>query len=153
MGMPSIFQFQQGTESRAQPNTDSSPLLGRFRAVPDTSGRRRSRGYSGNGLFGTFSASRLGGVVFGVGSEDGSDEEGEGDGFGEGTKVRSVRRWVRRWRTKMRDLWLEPKQVPVRRAVDRWWSRWFVLAFLPAALVSAYSEDLRMGEGGWRTIC
>ncbi|KAJ4146531.1 hypothetical protein NW754_001996 [Fusarium falciforme] len=31
--MPSFFQFTQGSESRVRPN-DSTPLLGRFRAVP-----------------------------------------------------------------------------------------------------------------------
>jgi hypothetical protein len=36
----------------------------------------------------------------------------------------------------MRDLWLEPKQAVVTKAVERWWNRWFVLAVLPAALVS-----------------
>ena len=34
--MPSFFQFTQGTESRFRPN-DTSPLLGRFRAVPPRS--------------------------------------------------------------------------------------------------------------------
>jgi hypothetical protein len=141
--MPSFFQFQTGTESRVRPNTDSSPLLGRFRAVPDTSGRRRSRGYSGSGLFGTFSAARIGyGVVFGGGSED-SDNEDE-DGEGEGGLNGVLRRWAR----KGRDLWLEPKQVAVRRAVDRWWSRWAMLVLLPAALVSAL-QGWRRGHGRW----
>jgi hypothetical protein len=130
--MPSFFQFQQGTESRARLNTDNSPLLGRFRAVPDTSGgRRRSRGYSGNGIFGTFSAARIGEAVFGVGSEDGSEVEGEEDE----SNLR-LSRWARRWGRKARYLWLEPKQAAVRRTVDKWWSRWFVLAVVPAAFVS-----------------
>lgn len=133
--MPSFFQFQQGTESRARLNTDSSPLLGRFRAVPDTSaGRRRSRGYSGNGIFGTFSAARIGEVVFGNGSEDGSEDEGE-----EGEGDSRVTRVLKRWRRKARDLWLEPKQAAVRRTVDIWWSRWAVLAVMPAALVSTFT--------------
>ena len=128
--MPSFFQFQTGTESRIRPNTDSSPLLGRFRAVPDTSGRRRSRGYSESGLFGTFSARRIGyGVVFGGGSEDSDDEDEDGEGGLKGV--------LKKWARKGRDLWFEPKQVAVRKAVDRWWSRWAVLALLPAALVSA----------------
>ena len=137
--MPSFFQFQQGTESRARLNTDSSPLLGRFRAVPDTSGgRRRSRGYSGNGIFGTFRAARIGyEAVFGGGSEDGESEEGEDGHNGV----------VRRWGRKLRDLWLEPKQAAVRRTVDRWWSRWVVIAVLPAALVSA---SMICETGRWR---
>jgi hypothetical protein len=95
-------------------------LLGRFRAVPDT--RRRSR--SGSGLFGTFNASRLRQDLFGPESENGDGESEDGE------------RGLRGWGTRMRDLWLEPKQVAVRRAVDRWWSRWAMLVVLPAALVS-----------------
>jgi hypothetical protein len=127
--MPSFFQFQQGTESRVRLNTDSSPLLGRFRAVPDTSGRRRSRAYSGNGLFGTFNSARIGyEVVFGAGSEDeDSGDEEEHNGV------------LRRWGRKARDLWLEPKQAAVKRTVDRWWSRWVVLAVMPAALVGVWN--------------
>lgn len=35
--MPTFFSFEQGTESRSRlPATDTSPLLGRFRAVPRT---------------------------------------------------------------------------------------------------------------------
>jgi hypothetical protein len=140
--MPSFFQFQQGTESRARLNTDSSPLLGRFRAVPDTSaGRRRSRGYSGSGIFGTFSAARIGEVVFGNASEDGSETEGEVDEGGS-----RVGRVLKRWRRKARDLWLEPKQADVRRTVDIWWSRWAVLAVMPAGLVS--SSAFRIGKMG-----
>jgi hypothetical protein len=142
--MPSFFQFQQGTESRVRLNTDSSPLLGRFRAVPDTSaGRRRSRGYSGNGIFGTFSAARIGyEVVFGGGSEDGSDEDPEGEDEG-GLRLSRV---LRRWRRKARDLWLEPKQAAVRRTVDTWWSRWVVLAVLPAALASVSTSSHDLGK-------
>jgi hypothetical protein len=128
--MPSFFQFQQGTESRARLNTDNSPLLGRFRAVPETSSERRRS--NGNGIFGTFSAARIGEAVFGAGSDDGSEEEAENDEAG--FRVRTV---VRKWGRKTRDLWLKPKQADVRKTVGVWWSRWVVLAVLPAVLVSA----------------
>jgi hypothetical protein len=129
--MPSFFNFQTGDSSRAP--TDSSPLLGRFRAVPDAQrraqrnslsllgawdGRRRSLG-RGLGFYGgTFA--RLGGG----GDGEGEDEDGERENVVVG------------WGRWMRDLWIEPKQQAVARAVERWWVRWVVLAVLPAALVS-----------------
>jgi len=48
----------------------------------------------------------------------------------------------------MRDLWIEPKQQAVTRAVERWWVRWVVLAVLPAALVSeALGKGDRISDG------
>lgn len=126
--MPSFFTFQQGNDPRGATN-DSSPLLGRFRAVPDAQRHsRRSRGNSllpslGGGLgFGTAYHS-----VFGHGGEDDSDE-GDSDDEGEGV--------IRRLARTSKDLWLEPKQAAVGRVVDKWWTRWAVLAVMPAALVS-----------------
>jgi len=115
--MPSFFDFQVGDSSRAPNNNDSSPLLGRFRAVPQRGsvGRRRSFGRGLGLAYGT-----VFGVLDGEDSEDG-DEEG----------VLSWKRWVK-------DLWMEPKQGAVARAVNRWWSRWTVLVVLPAALVSLF---------------
>jgi hypothetical protein len=121
--MPSFFNFQQG--SRENYATDSSPLLGRFRAVPDAQriGRRNSQR---NSLFGSFAASRRFGYasVFG-----GGDDSDEGDLL-ENEDIGALRRFTRT----QRDLWLEPKQAAVGKLVDKWWSRWAVLVILPAAL-------------------
>jgi hypothetical protein len=121
--MPSFFNFQQG--SRENYATDSSPLLGRFRAVPDAQriGRRNSQR---NSLFGSFAASRGFGYasVFG-----GGDDSDEGDLL-ENEDIGALRRFTRT----QRDLWLEPKQAAVGKLVDKWWSRWAVLVILPAAL-------------------
>ncbi len=122
--MPSFFDFQQGSE---RPTTDSSPLLGRFRAVPDAQrlGRRSSHR---NSLLGSFTAGRGFGYGGVFGNGNGSDE---GDLL-ENEDMGSLSRWGRT----QRDLWLEPKQAAVGKLVDKWWSRWAVLVFLPAALVS-----------------
>jgi hypothetical protein len=126
--MPSFFTFQQGSESRGAlfGGNDSSPLLGRFRAVPNANAPRRHR----NSLLGTF----RGGYGTVIGNSSGSSLAGEDerrecgdDGDGLGLMERAGRA--------LRDLWLEPKQAAVGRAVDRWWSRWWVLVGLPAVLV------------------
>jgi hypothetical protein len=121
--MPSFFNFQVGDSSRAPNPNDSSPLLGRFRAVPQRNsviGRRTS---IGRGL-GLAYGSVFGGLDGGEDSEDGEDE-----GVGGGAGWTAWRRWGR-------DLWMEPKQAAVAKAVNRWYSRWAVLVVLPAALVS-----------------
>jgi hypothetical protein len=138
--MPSFFDFQQGNEGRG-PTNDSSPLLGRFRAVPDAP--RRSHRNS-VGLLGGFpfarSLERGYGSVFGsLGGEDGSDDDVDGEDIGA----------MRRWGRTQRDLWLEPKQAAVARIVNRWWSRWAVLVILPAALVSCgLIPEVKHGEKG-----
>ncbi|EKD18185.1 uncharacterized protein L3040_007645 [Drepanopeziza brunnea f. sp. 'multigermtubi'] len=128
--MPSFFAFQQGTESRA-PASESSPLLGRFRAVPDA--QRQARRSSSHGLLGNFTGRNFGGrysLVFGNADSDDSDE---GSLLG-GEDMGALKRWART----QRDLWLEPKQAVVAKVVDKWWTRWTVLAILPAALAVAW---------------
>jgi hypothetical protein len=121
--MPSFFTFQQGADSRG-PSHDSSPLLGRFRAVP-RSHRNSLLSFSptGRGLgigYGSLFANRDGD------GDDTDNDDGEGEDLG----------LLSRLGTTMRDLWVEPKQAVVARTVRRWWVRWFVLAVLPALLVS-----------------
>lgn len=116
--MPSFFTFQQGSEAH---HADSTPLLGRFRAVPDT-----NRSVQRNSILGLDS---LG--VFGVWDDEGEDCD-EGDEEDEGGKVA---RWWRRRRRALRDTWLEPKSGAVGRVVERWVTRWMVLAVFPALLV------------------
>lgn len=118
-GMPSFFDFQQGNETRG-PATDSSPLLGRFRAVPDAQ-RHGNRSHR-NSLLGLWTGRGSGVFNTDEDGEDLSDTEDMGR--------------LRRWGRIQRDLWLEPRQAVVARLVDKWWSRWTLLAVLPAALVS-----------------
>ncbi|KAH8800954.1 hypothetical protein F5882DRAFT_318110 [Hyaloscypha sp. PMI_1271] len=122
--MPSFFNFQQGSEARGGLGTESSPLLGRFRAVPDAQRIGRRNSYRST-LFGSFAGRGFGySRVFGDG-----DESDEGDLL-ENEDMGTLRRWGRA----QRDLWLEPKQAAVGKLVDKWWTRWAVLVILPAAL-------------------
>ncbi|TAQ87382.1 hypothetical protein B7494_g4295 [Chlorociboria aeruginascens] len=116
--MPSFFNFQQGLESRG-PNNDTSPLLGRFRAVPDVQ-RNRNR----SSLFNSLTPR---GYIQSFGDFEGSETDAD-----------DAQGLLRRWGSKFRDLWLEPKQYAVARTVDSWWSRWSVLVVLPAGLAVAW---------------
>lgn len=137
--MPSFFQFTQGTESRVRPN-DSSPLLGRFRAVPPRPefGVRRN---SQLGLLSDRLAAGRGSVHVGygailaasLGDSDSEDECIRRDGRLEVPETLTVWEWL--WQKWVIDLWVEPRQSAVKKVVDRWWSRYGLLVFLPAILV------------------
>ena len=130
--MPTFFSFQQGTESRARPSADASPLLGRFRAVPGQ-GRRGSLLGKRDSLL----ASLGGSVGYGYGTlfrTRSQETEYEGAAAGEGGGVEEG--WLTGLGRRINDVWIEPKQGAVRRVVDRWWMRWGVLFVLPAAIVS-----------------
>ncbi|KAL2756738.1 hypothetical protein ACRALDRAFT_2134775 [Sodiomyces alcalophilus JCM 7366] len=145
--MPPFFQFTQGTESRARPASDASPLLGRFRAVPPPHlNRRPSAGALGffssalgngrgsvHGGYGALLASELNdhATWTALAGAFGHDDDDEDDASG--GRSRRGRTWRRLW-CKTVDLWFEPRQAAVKRAVDAWWSRYFVLVILPAAL-------------------
>ncbi len=117
--MPTIFSFQQGSESRARQN-EESPLLGRFRAVPADEGRIRRRS-SARGWFSSFRSGSWKYATVNV-SDDSDDEEN-------GLQERS--RFGR-----LRKLLLVPEQSSVREAVEHWWGRWLLLYILPALIVS-----------------
>lgn len=145
--MPSFFNFQQGNENRG-PTHDSSPLLGRFRAVPDAQ-RHGSRSHR-NSLLGTWTGRGSGwgyGTVLGADDDDSDILENEDMGR------------LKRWGRTQRDLWLEPKQAVVARLVDKWWSRWALLAVLPAALVCykcykrLHTLCRRRSKGNGLTVC
>lgn len=129
--MPSFFQFTQGNESRTRFTSDSSPLLGRFRAVPqdsDVSGRRRR-----SSTLGLFSNNR-GSVHVGYGallSAAGLDNHDNG---ADRVDLEDLSLWQRTWR-RIVDVWVEPKQSAVKKVVDVWWSRYGCLVLMPAALV------------------
>ncbi|KAF1736842.1 uncharacterized protein CRV24_002453 [Beauveria bassiana] len=136
--MASFFQFTQGSESRVQP-ADSSPLLGRFRAVPPRPefGLRRN---SQLGLLSDSLAAGRGSVHVGygaliaahLGDSDSEDECIRRDGRLELRENTTV--WDRLWQKGVIDLWVEPRQSAVKKVVDRWWSRYGLLVLMPAIL-------------------
>ncbi len=129
--MPDFFAFTQGTETNR--TSDASPLLGRFRAVPQ---RRNSHG-AGAG------AGWRGSVHVGYGAllarelEDEADQDSSGreDDSSDDVGDAGARRFLRRRMRRLRHLWVSPKSGAVKRAVDRWWNRWLLLVVLPAMLV------------------
>lgn len=121
--MPSFFAFQQGSDPHGATN-DSSPLLGRFRAVPDTQ-RLGGRDHT-NSLLPRFRRSY--GSLFGSANRDVNESDGESSDEEDGV--------INQWARTSRDLWLEPKQIAVAKVVDKWWSRWAALIVMPALLVS-----------------
>lgn len=158
--MPSFFSFQQGSENvqNIRYGTETSPLLGRFRAVPrpsdlDRSSSRRPRSTSQLGLlsagwrssvhvgYGALIAAELEAAEDEEGDDGDDEDEGEGesesDVFSPGrTRPSRFARRIRRVAKRINDTWVNPKAGAVRRTVDLWWSRWGVLVVLPAALVS-----------------
>ncbi|KAI6783350.1 uncharacterized protein J7T54_004377 [Emericellopsis cladophorae] len=134
--MPSFFQFTQGTESRVRVNnSDSSPLLGRYRAVlPQQRGPRRK-----TSQLGLLANSGSGSVHVGYGallvsdSDDDDDEDGDDGDIEDGLKA-----WQRWWQRWIVDLWVNPRQAAVRRVVGQWYMRYGFLVFLPAALTVAW---------------
>lgn len=143
--MPTFFSFEQGSESRSRfPATDASPLLGRFRAVPNNTGpQQQSRRRGSLGLLSRASwrnSVHIGhgyGALLAAGLEDPSssgDSDDDDDLMVDETEARLVRWLRRRWRRAVEDIWITPKQAAVRRIASSWWRRWLVLVVLPAAL-------------------
>lgn len=140
--MPSFFQFTQGTESRVRPN-DSSPLLGRFRAVPPRPDFRIRRN-SQLGLLADSIAAGRGSVHVGygaliaatLGDSDSEEECIRRDGRLDIAEHATA--WDRAWQRWVIDLWVEPRQSAVKKVVDRWWSRYGLLVFMPATLVCLF---------------
>ena len=136
--MASVFQFTQGSESRVRPN-DSSPLLGRFRAVPPRPGlsQRRSSnlgvGLLSDRLLG--SEGGRGSVHVGYGALVAAQIAGVDDDYDQDDYDDAPSRLWRGW---VMDLWVNPQQGPVKKMVDRWWSRYGLLVFVPAVLAVAW---------------
>ncbi|KAH6900328.1 hypothetical protein B0T10DRAFT_24697 [Thelonectria olida] len=140
--MPTFFQFTQGTESHLRPN-DTTPLLGRFRAVPprpDAGLRRPNQTVPGLALFSGSLGDGRGSVHVGYGgaalaaslvhhapSTTSSDELED-----------ELTRWERLWQRWVLDIWVEPRQSAVKRVVDKWWSRYGFLVLMPALLAVAW---------------
>ncbi|KAK5631637.1 hypothetical protein RRF57_007351 [Xylaria bambusicola] len=168
--MPEFFPFIPGTETNAASSRlhgadSTSPLLGRFRAVPPRATPSSSRSIFSSRWQSSASANQLsipgrGSVHIGYGaliaaglddddedsvgdwsSDDDDDEDSIVGGSGGHSKAyqmaRTWRRTARKTKRNVEDLWVAPKQSAVRRVVETWWSRWGLLVFLPAVLVSA----------------
>ncbi|KAH8899253.1 hypothetical protein GQ53DRAFT_634446 [Thozetella sp. PMI_491] len=148
--MPSFFSFQQGSESsqHVRYHTESSPLLGRFRAVPrpDQQSPRRMRS---SGHLGLLSAGGRGSVHVGYGAlvaaeleaeeADASDEDAADEAFYEDEGRLALLAWrLRRLGQRIEDTWVTPRATSVKRVVDAWWSRWTVLVVFPASMAVAW---------------
>ncbi|EEY21266.1 conserved hypothetical protein [Verticillium alfalfae VaMs.102] len=135
--MPSFFPFTPGQESRARFQPESSPLLGRFRAVPPSTARRPSHGALGllsSALGNGRGSVHVGyGAVLAAGLDDDDDDDDDVQAALDNAHNEGRGWWRRLWR-KTVDVWIEPKQGAVRRVVDVWWSRYGVLVVLPAVL-------------------
>ncbi|EGZ78346.1 hypothetical protein NEUTE2DRAFT_102200 [Neurospora tetrasperma FGSC 2509] len=160
--LPNFFSFEQGSESaQGRYQNESTPLLGRFRAMPGGPGRRRES----DDQTGLLSAGWRGSVHVGYGAlmaaataEDGEyhdnssedEDDSEGDGisdygfFGAGALYgttltrRVMMKKLNRARRRFYYTWVQPKASEIRRVVEHWWSRWFVLVVLPAVLAVAW---------------
>ncbi|KID72664.1 hypothetical protein MBR_08066, partial [Metarhizium brunneum ARSEF 3297] len=137
--MPSFFQFTQGTESRVRPN-DTSPLLGRFRAVPPRPGQTQRRS-SQLGLLSDRTSGLSdgrGSVHVGYGALVAAQLAGEADDDAaiddDDDYDDDLSMWQKVWQRWIMDLWVNPRQTAVKRTVDRWWSRYGLLVVLPTAL-------------------
>lgn len=142
--MPTFFSFEQGNETQTRHPNDTSPLLGRYRAVPrHPDGRGNRRGSLGlqtheswrGSVHVGYGATAL--LATGLGLEDtGDDTDGDDDDYDDFDHDRRKRlvAWCnKRWKG-INDLWITPTQGAVRRLTSVWYSRWFVLVVLPAAL-------------------
>jgi hypothetical protein len=158
--MPNFFPFIPGTETsrvarQHASDFDSSPLLGRFRAVPRSLSqqqhsrnpfsvsRRRRASSSSSYLAALLSAGGRGSVHVGYGAlvtaalesdDDSGNELYDSDDEGVSWLERAGRAVAR----SMNDLWVAPRQGAVKKVVESWWRRWGLLVFLPAGLVSLH---------------
>ncbi|PTB40475.1 uncharacterized protein TrAFT101_005661 [Trichoderma asperellum] len=141
--MPTFFQFTQGTESRVRP-TDSSPLLGRYRAVPPRPGIGQRRPSSPLGLLSSHYENGRDSIHVGYGALIVAEIEAArlgslgNSGIRDDEALAGMSRWERLWQGYFIDLFVDPRPSAVKRVVDRWWSRYGLLVFLPAALAVAW---------------
>lgn len=149
--MPSFFQFTQGTESRVRPN-DSTPLLGRFRAVPprpsqlglpsSTSAAFENRGSVHILGYGAVVASSA--VAAELAHLDDAGSTTSSDGLEDERTA-----WERAWQRWVLDIWVDPRQSAVKRVVDKWWSRYGLLVLMPALLVCFDIWSLCRDDEAW----
>ncbi|KAI0126507.1 hypothetical protein BJ170DRAFT_628954 [Xylariales sp. AK1849] len=139
--MPNFFPFIPGTETSRtarQHASESSPLLGRFRAVPRSSDRPRGSSTSHLSLL---AAGGRGSVHVGYGALVAAGLESDSDEYNSDEDHDEINGWEKAARTVRRsvqDLWVAPRQGAVKRVVGSWWRRWGLLVLLPAGLAVAW---------------
>lgn len=147
--MPTIFAFEQGSDTRSRPPPDSESLrYGRFRAYSPASaaavGKASSGGGDGGsrggvaGLFSVFAPQRhsYGSINIATGhelNEDDSDGDDDDEDNGNGGDDDDRRFWLDR-------MLISPRPRTVRRIVRLWYTRWGVLVLLPAVVVRSSSS-------------
>ncbi|KOS18986.1 Uncharacterized protein ESCO_000542 [Escovopsis weberi] len=157
--MPSFFQFTQGIESHARP-TDTSPLLGRFRAVPPRPSSRRRSSRPGRLPHGDGQRAARNSIHVGYGALIVAELEAQAEneralravGFGGGGGG-GESGWVRWWGRCVLDLWVDPTAAAVKAVVDRWWSRYGLLIILPSLLYPLGNDydERDAASAMWRT--
>lgn len=163
--MPTFFSFEQGNETRTQYPTDTSPLLGRYRAVPRHPEIRSNR----RGSLGLLTReSWRGSVHIGHGTSallatgladavDDSDDDDVYDDFDDNRRRRFMAWCRKRWKG-INDLWITPTQGAVKNVTSVWYSRWLVLVVLPAALAVGWCAipfpqyPLSDDDSGWPKV-
>ncbi|VUC21256.1 unnamed protein product [Clonostachys rosea] len=130
--MPTYFKFTQGTESRVRPN-DSSPLLGRFRAVPPRDQQIAASQVNRLDVAGGRGSVHVGyGALVIAGLEGHQDDDEDDDASNE--DLDGIPRLERLWQRWVVDLWVHPRQAAVKKIAEKWYTRYGLLVFLPAIL-------------------
>ncbi|CAH0029640.1 unnamed protein product [Clonostachys rhizophaga] len=130
--MPTYFKFTQGTESRVRPN-DSSPLLGRFRAVPPRDQQFAASQVNRLDVAGGRGSVHVGYGALVIAGLEGHQEDDEDDDVST-EDLDGIPRLERLWQRWVVDLWVHPRQAAVKKIAEKWYTRYGLLVFLPAVL-------------------
>ncbi|CAH0056533.1 unnamed protein product [Clonostachys solani] len=130
--MPTYFKFTQGTESRVRPN-DSSPLLGRFRAVPPRDQQLAASQVNRLGVAGARGSVHVGYGALVIAGLEGHQNDDEDDDVST-EDLDGISRLERLWQRWVVDLWVHPRQAAVKKIAEKWYTRYGLLVFLPAIL-------------------
>ncbi|POS86570.1 hypothetical protein EPUL_002074, partial [Erysiphe pulchra] len=130
--MPSFFNFQEDAESGG-PVNETTPLLGRFRAVPNTNRSFGKNSYTHRipQEFSGFGKQSVSSLNIHINSTRRYSHDSCASG------VKDLGR-LKRWGKILKSLLLEPEPKTVRNFVEKWWSRWVILIILPSVLAVAW---------------
>ncbi|RKF63407.1 Uncharacterized protein OnM2_025076 [Erysiphe neolycopersici] len=130
--MPSFFNFQEDAESGG-PVNEATPLLGRFRAVPNTN-RSLGKNSFKHRISHGFPGLRLQNTDY-LKIHINAARRYSHDSCATGAKDLGR---INRWGNIMKNFLLEPEPKIVRKVVEQWWSRWVILIILPSTLAVAW---------------